>query len=111
MILLFLMVGCIMQIMSPLETSFYVLESDAIIAVLNPQEEAVRLSGLLVDFEPMAQQEIQVTEGWVKLYGVSHEGDTDHDVHILISFPGMFRRGVARLRGLEPTAIVHLRIG
>ncbi len=95
--------------MLPLETSFYVPETDAIFAAMVPEQEAGRLSRRLETFDCAIEEDCRLNQGgWAHIHGVAHEGETDHDVDILISFPGMFRRGLARLHHREPMAIVHL---
>ena len=97
--------------MSLIETCFYVPETDARLAVLFPEQEASRLSSSLESFDS-SREEAYWPEpgGWAHLHGVAHEGSADHYVDVLISFPGMIKRGIARLRGREPNAVVHLRM-
>ena len=97
--------------MSLLETSFYVPETDALLAVMAPEQEAARLSRSLEQFDCESHEDCWLQPGgWAVIRGIAHEGPTDHQVDILISFPGMIKRGIARLRGKEANAIVHIRM-
>jgi hypothetical protein len=95
----------------PLETSYFRPESEAMMAILDPEsyiQQFIAPGELVVTFIQDDWQPYHRSNSIIE--GHMDTPENSRFIQLSMSFPGMISRGLARLRHHEPSAIMNLTL-